>query len=196
VLAVPLAIKAEQPVKVVRIGWLGGASPGEGQNFILEFRWAHGMTEQLPHLAAEFVRRKVDFIIVASSPSALAAIHATSIIPIVMVSGGVDPVGQGLVASLARPGGNVTGLVLFRGAEVAGKYLEIFKEAVSRLSHVAVLWNPGNQGHAVLLREMERAISSWPCEHPFAPDASAAVPLMLRHAIRPSQLLRADQVLE
>ena len=127
VLAVPLAIKAEQPVKVVRIGWLGGASPGEGQNFILEFRWAHGMTEQLPHLAAEFVRRKVDFIIVASSPSALAAIHATSIIPIVMVSGGVDPVGQGLVASLARPGGNVTGLVLFPGAEVAGKYLEIFQ---------------------------------------------------------------------
>src|SRR5262249_8214268 len=120
----------------------------------------HGMTEQLPRLAAEFVRLKVDFIIVASTPSALAAIHATSIIPIVMVSGGVDPVGQGLVASLARPGGNVTGLVLFPGAEVAGKYLEIFKEAVSRLSHVAVLWNPGNQGHAVLLREMERVTSA------------------------------------
>src|SRR5262245_48725762 len=176
-LAAPLAVEGQQRGKVVRIGWLGQASPGpevlrivdgfkqglgelgyvEGQNFILEYRWAHGKVERLPDLAADLVRSRVEFIIVATSPSVSAARHATSTIPIVMVSGGVDPVGQGFVASLPRPGGNVTGLALFPGPEVAGKYLQIFKEAVSRLSRVAVLWNPGNSGHTVLLREMERA---------------------------------------
>ena len=174
---VPHVAGAQQTGKVVRIGWLGQAAPGpevlhivdglrqglgelgyvERQNFILEYRWAHGKVERLPDLAADLVRSRVDFIIVATSPSVSAAREATSTIPIVMVSGGVDPVGQGFIASLARPGGNVTGLVLFPGPEVAGKYLQIFKEAVSRLSRVAVLWNPGNSGHRVLLKEMERA---------------------------------------
>ncbi|MBI3030088.1 MAG: ABC transporter substrate-binding protein [Candidatus Rokubacteria bacterium] len=174
VLAAPLAADAQQSAKVHRIGWLGQASPGpevlrivdafrqglrelgyvEGQNLILEYRWAQGKIERLPDLAAELVRLKVDFIIVATTPSAFAARQATSTIPIVMVAGPVDPVAQGLVASLARPGGNVTGLVLLPGPEIAGKYLEIFKEAAPRLSQVAVLWNPGNLGHSVLLREM------------------------------------------
>jgi putative ABC transport system substrate-binding protein len=175
-LTAPLAAEAQQAAKVIRIGWLGQAAPApevlrivdafrgglrelgyvDGRNFILEDRWAHGNVERLADLAADLVRSKVDFIIVASAPGTAAAKQATSTIPIVMVSGGVDPVAQGFVASLARPGGNVTGLVLFPGAEVAGKYLEIFKEAVSRLSQIAVLWNPGNQGHSVLLMEMQR----------------------------------------
>lgn len=165
VLAAPLVAEAQQPAKAVRIGWLGQASPGpevlrivdafrqgpgelgyvEGQNFILEYRWAQGKIERLPDLAVELVRLKVDFIIVATTPSAFAAKQATSTIPIVMVSGPVDPVGQGLVASLARPGGNVTGLVLFPGPEIAGKYLEIFKEAVPgsprlQSSGIPVIW--------------------------------------------------------
>ena len=176
-LAAPHPAAAQQPAKAVRIGWLGQASPGpevlrivdafrqglgelgyvEGQNFILEYRWAQGKIERLPDLAVELVRLKVDFIIVATTPAAFAARQATSTIPIVMVSGPVDPVGLGLVASLARPGGNVTGLGLFPGPEIAGKYLEIFKEAVPRLSQVAVLWNPGNLTHSVFLRAMEPA---------------------------------------
>jgi putative ABC transport system substrate-binding protein len=111
----------------------------------------------LPELAAELVRSKVDFIVVANSPSAAAAKQATSTIPIIIIGGSVDPVGEGLAASLARPGGNVTGVALFPGPEVAGKYLEILKEAVSRLSQVAVLRNPGNRGHSVFLTEMQRA---------------------------------------
>jgi putative tryptophan/tyrosine transport system substrate-binding protein len=176
-LAAPLAAGAQQTDKVVRIGWLGQASPGpevlrivdafrqgmaelgyvERQNFVLEHRWAHGYVERLPGLAAELVRSKVDVIIVASSTGARAAKHATSTIPIVMVSGAVDPVAEGLAASLARPGTNVTGLVLFPGPELAGKYLEIFKATLPRLSHVAVLWNPGNPANSLLLKEMERA---------------------------------------
>jgi putative ABC transport system substrate-binding protein len=180
ILSASLGAEAQAVERVVRIGWLGQASPGpevlrivdafrqglgelgyvERQNLILEYRWAQGKVERLPDLAAELVRLKVDFIIVATSPSIDAARRATSTIPIIMISGGVDPVEQGYVTSLGRPGGNVTGLVLFPGPELAGKYLQIFKEAVSRLSHVAVLWNPGNRGHVLLLREMERASQS------------------------------------
>ncbi len=180
ILATPLAARAQQARKVVQIGWLGQASPGpevlrivnafgqglrelgyvERQNLILDYRWAQGKVERLPELAADLVRLKVDFIIVASSPSLDAARQATSTVPIIMISGALDPVEQGYAESLGRPGGNVTGLVLLPGPEVAGKYLEIFKETLPRLSHVAVLWNPGNRGHVVLLREMERASQS------------------------------------
>ena len=176
-LAVPLLAHAQQPGKTYRIGWLGLASPGpevlrivdafrqglrelgyvEGQNIVLEYRWAHGKAERLPDLATELVRLKVDFIIVAATPAVLAARQATLTVPIVMAAGVADPVAQGLAASLARPGGNITGVNLFPGPEIAGKYLEIFKEAVPRLSRVSVLWNPGNASHPLLLKEMEAA---------------------------------------
>jgi putative ABC transport system substrate-binding protein len=171
-LAVPLLAHAQQPGKTYRIGWLGLASPGpevlrivdafrqglrelgyvEGQNIVLEYRWAHGKAERLPDLATELVRLKVDFIIVAATPAVLAARQATLTVPIVMAAGVADPVAQGLAASLARPGGNITGVNLSPGPEIAGKYLEIFKEAVPRLSRVSVLWNPGNATHVLLLR--------------------------------------------
>lgn len=177
VLAMPVLAGAQQPGKVVRIGWLWLTSPGpeslrnvgafkqglselgyvEGQNFVVEDRSAHGRVERLPDLAAELVRLKVDVIIATSTPPALAARQATSTIPIVMAGGVGDPVGQGLVASLARPGGNVTGLALLPGLEIAGKHLEIFKEALPRLSRVAVLFNPGDRAQPPLLKEMETA---------------------------------------
>lgn len=175
-LAMPVAAEAQQAGRAVRIGWLGLASPGpevlrivdafrqglselgyvEGRTFALEYRWAHGRAERLPDLAAELVRLKVDFIIAPNTPSALAAKQATSTIPIVLI-GPSDPVGQGLVASLARPGGNITGLSLLPGLEIVGKHLQIFKEAVPRLSRVAVLFNPGDRAQPPLLKEMETA---------------------------------------
>jgi putative ABC transport system substrate-binding protein len=129
----------------------------EGQNIVLEYRWAHGKAERLPDLATELVRLKVDFIIAASTPAVLAARQATLTVPIVMAGGVADPVAQGLAASLARPGGNITGVNLLAGSEIGGKYLEIFKEAVPRLSRVSVLWNPGNPSHPLLVKEMEAA---------------------------------------
>ena len=176
-LTATVAVEAQQPGKTYRIGWLGQASPSpevlrivdafrqglrelgyvEGQNIVLEYRWAHGEAERLPDLATELVRLKVDFIIVAATSAVLAARKATLTVPIVMVAGIADPVAQGLAASLARPGGNITGVNMFPGPEIGGKYLEIFKEAVPRLSRVSVLWQPGSASQTLLLKEMEAA---------------------------------------
>ena len=109
----------------------------EGQNIALESRWAHGKVERLPGMAAELVRLKVNVIVTAGTPPALAAKQATTTIPIVMASGG-DPVGLGLVASLARPGGNVTGVTSLAG-ELSGKRLELLREVVPEVSRLAVL---------------------------------------------------------
>ena len=166
---------AQQTGKVPRIGWLGGptresAEPFvqefqrglkdlgwvEGQNIIIEWRFAGGQAERLPYLAAELVRLGVDLIVVPSTPTALAAKNATNKIPLVTVAGG-DSVGLGLVASLARPGGNITGSTSTAGPEIAGKQLKLLKEIAPKVSRMAVLWNPTTQGTALAVRETKIA---------------------------------------
>jgi putative ABC transport system substrate-binding protein len=127
----------------------------EGQNIDIEVRSAEGESERLPTLAAELVRLQVDVIVTGSVPATQAAQQATQTIPIVM-GVVVDPVATGLAASLARPGGNITGLSRM-GPVVAAKQLELLKETVPGLSHVAVLWNPTNPGRTPELREVEVA---------------------------------------
>jgi putative ABC transport system substrate-binding protein len=128
------------------LGWV------DGQNVIVEDRWADGKTSRLPELAAELVRMKVDVIFTASWPAAVAAKQATTTIPIV-ISGAGDPVGTGLVASLARPGGNITGLGDL-ATELSAKRLELLKETVPKLSRVAVLWNSGDGGMTLRFRQI------------------------------------------
>jgi putative ABC transport system substrate-binding protein len=154
--------KAQQAAKIARIGWLG-ANPAigrllreallqglrdlgyvEGRNVVIEYRFAEGKLERYPALAAELVALKVDVIVAPITPAALAAKQATKTIPIVFVAVG-DPITDGLVTSLARPGGNVTGLSLLF-PELVGKCLEELKQAVPGVSRVAVLWQPGAVG--------------------------------------------------
>lgn len=130
----------------------------EGKNIIVEYRYADGRAERLPDLATELVRMKVDVIVTASTPGVLAAKNASSTIPIVMASSG-DPVASGLVASLARPGGNVTGLTQM-SQPLGGKRLELLKEAIPKISRVAVLRQVANPSHEVLFKEMEIAARS------------------------------------
>jgi putative ABC transport system substrate-binding protein len=130
-----------------KLGWI------EGKNFTIEYRFAEQKRERVPELAADLVRLKVDLIVVAGTPSALAAKHATTSIPIVIATA-VDPVGEGLVASLARPGGNVTGLSSL-GTELATKRLEILKDAVPKLARVGILRPPGGQNRQ--LKELRAA---------------------------------------
>jgi putative ABC transport system substrate-binding protein len=120
----------------------------EGRNIAFEHRWAEGRTEPLADLAAQLVQLKVDVIVVGSTASARAAKQATTTIPIVAATM-ADPVSDGLVASLARPGGNIRGLT-FLGPELGAKRLELFKEAVPRVSRVAVLWHPGVYGERTM----------------------------------------------
>ncbi len=161
-LAGPLSAEAQQSGKVYRIGYLGGRSAlpttevafreglrelgyVEGQNYVIEYRSAESKRERLPDLAAELVRLKVDVIVTGSgTPVNLAAQGATRTIPIVMVGVNVDPVKAGFVISLARPGGNITGLTRL-DSELHGKRLELLKEAFPRISRVAILWPPGQQ---------------------------------------------------
>ncbi len=161
-MAWPLGASAQQAAKVPRIGYLSGnlaANPHlpeafrqglrdlgyvEGRNVVIEYRDAEGKNERLPALAAELVALKVDVILAGATPQSLAAQQATRTIPIVFANAG-DPVGSGLVTSLARPGGNVTGLSVIT-LELVGKCLEQLKEAVPGVSRVAVLWQPGGYG--------------------------------------------------
>ena len=167
--------EAQQPAKIPRIGLLMAASPAttvpftdafrqglrdlgyvEGKNIALEFRWAKGRRDPLPGLAAELVRLKVDVLVSGGGSSATRALkQATNTIPIVMTAGS-DPVAAGFVASLARPGGNITGLTL-GGLELSGKRLELLKEAVPKLSRVAVLGNPDGATYGPQMKEMEVA---------------------------------------
>jgi putative ABC transport system substrate-binding protein len=159
----PLAARAQQVGKVARIGYLGTSSPSlerqlvdafrqrlrelghvEGENIAIEYRWAEGRDDRLPSLAAELVRLKPDVIVTSGTPGTLAAKQATNTIPIIFASSG-NPVQGGLVASYARPGGNVTGFTIL-GPDLEGKRLELLKETVSGLSRIAVLWNPTNPG--------------------------------------------------
>lgn len=125
--------------KLGALGWI------DGRNLVIEYRWAEGDVERLPDLAADLVRRKVDLIVAPAASAALAAKKATGSIPIVMIFP-TDPVELGLVASLSRPGGNVTGTTYAPGSEIIGKQLELLKEAVPSSARVAVLWNPADSG--------------------------------------------------
>jgi ABC-type uncharacterized transport system substrate-binding protein len=168
----PLAAPAQQPPgKTARIGFLGDVVPSflveafrrglhelgyvEGQNIAIEYRFSEGKYERLPGLAAELVRLKVDVIVASSPPATEAAKQATSTIPIVFTVSG-DPVADGFVASLARPGGNLTGLATI-SPELVGKQLEMLKTVAPKVSRVAVLQNPSNQGHRPTLRRAEDA---------------------------------------
>ena len=169
-LAAPLRLAAQQPQRVPRVGYLFSFTPAEGrhlweacrqglrelgyvegQNIVLEPRWADGRHERLPELAADLARLKVDVIVSAATPASRAAKAATSSIPIVIVAVG-DPVKVGLVASLARPGGNVTGLSLLT-TELSGKRLELLGQVVRNMPRVAILMNPDNPVTAVFLEE-------------------------------------------
>jgi putative ABC transport system substrate-binding protein len=125
----------------------------EGQNIAIEYRWAEGKLDRLHDLAAELSRLKVDVIVTGGLPASRAAQKATSTTPIVAVAA-ADPATSGLVASLARPGGNVTGLTVIN-VELSGKRLELLKEAVPRISHVAVLRNLGNSTHALIWQKTQ-----------------------------------------
>ena len=170
----PLVAHAQQREKMARIGYLGAGirtvipNPRdaflqglrdlgyvEGQNFVLVDRYAEGQQERAPELAVELVQLEVDIIVAPTSGSAKAAKDATSTIPIVMAGGG-DPVGLGLVASLARPGGNVTGPSMMN-TEIVGKRMQLLKEVVPGLVRVAVLVNSFNPIHAIFWRETEPA---------------------------------------
>jgi putative ABC transport system substrate-binding protein len=173
-LAAPLAAEAQPAGKVPRVGFLAASSASdaanarwieafrqglrdlgyvEGRNIVIEYRYAGEKYERLPALAAELVRLKVDVIVSHGTPGPLAAKHATSVIPIVMTSAG-DPVASGLVSSLARPGGNVTGMSLMV-PELGGKRLHLLKEIIPGISRVAVLWNATNPYNSLVVREME-----------------------------------------
>jgi putative ABC transport system substrate-binding protein len=129
----------------------------EGQNIAIEYRYAERKQARYPELAAELVRLKVDIILVTGGyPVMRAAKNATKTIPIVMMGSGIDPVEAGLVESLARPGGNVTGLTNLN-TELVGKRLELFKEAVPRLARVAVIYDPGSPNHVLQLKEVQTA---------------------------------------
>jgi putative ABC transport system substrate-binding protein len=127
----------------------------EGQNIIIERRYAEGRAEKFQEFAAEMVRLKADLIITITTPAALAAKNATTTIPIVIPTA-IDPVGTGLIASLARPGGNITGGAILTG-EMAAKRLELLKEVVPSLSRTAVLWNSANPANALAWRETQGA---------------------------------------
>jgi putative ABC transport system substrate-binding protein len=164
---------AQQPKKVPRIGYLSALDPAsestraeairlalrelgfiEGQNIATEYRYTEGKTDRLPELMAELVRLKVDIIVVAGGDTWIrAAKNATKTIPIVMVGAGLDPVEAGLIESLARPGGNVTGLTLL-SRELGGKRLELLKEAVPKLARVAVLYDPANRASVIEVKEV------------------------------------------
>jgi putative ABC transport system substrate-binding protein len=175
-LAAPLAASAQQAGKVHRIGLLGTGSPSdtsridafrqglrelgwvEGQNIVIEYRCAEGRFDRLPELASELVRLKVEIIVAAPTPT-VAAKNATETIPIVMTNVG-DPVGLGLIASLARPGANVTGLSYRVGVETMGKALELLKETVPKVRRVAILSNPANPAQPITVRDVKVAARS------------------------------------
>ena len=164
---------AQQPKKIPRIGDLSTTDPSrdstrveairlalrevgyiEGQNIAFEYRYAEGKLDRLPELAADLVRLKVDIIVVSGGASTIrAAMNATKTIPIIMLIGGGDPVEAGLIESLARPGGNVTGITNL-SRELGGKRLELLKEAVPKLTRVAVLYEPAVPGSVLDVKEV------------------------------------------
>jgi putative tryptophan/tyrosine transport system substrate-binding protein len=168
----PLTARAQQPAPQRTIGIIGSATPAaqgeqyavfagrlralgwiENRNVTIEYRWAHGRTEAYSEIAAEFVRLKVDVIVTSGTAAVAAAKQATSVIPIVFATAG-DPVGTGLVVSLAKPGGNVTGLSL-QQTDLAAKRLELLREVVPGLRRLAIVGNVGSAGAVFDMREIE-----------------------------------------
>jgi putative tryptophan/tyrosine transport system substrate-binding protein len=185
----PLAARAQQPGRLPTIGFLGPNTRSaasewtaalvqrlrelrwiDGRNVAIEYRWVEGREERFAELAAEFVRLKVDVIVTSGTPAVMALKQATSVIPIIFATAG-DPVGSGLVASLARPGGNVTGLATL-AAELAGK-LELLREVVPGLGRVAIMGNVGNPFTVLELGEVQAAAGTLGLE---------VVTLEIRHA--------------
>jgi putative tryptophan/tyrosine transport system substrate-binding protein len=174
-LAVAVIANAQQPKKLPRIGYLSGrgapTSPApshdafrqglrdlgytEGKNILIEYRYPEGRLDRVPSLVAELVQLKVDVLVILPLPGILAAKQATKTIPIVMVAT-VDPVATGIVDSLARPGGNITGLTTL-SRDLSGKRLELLKEVVPKLSRVGVLWEAAAPGAAISFKEYEAA---------------------------------------
>src|SRR5262249_54595374 len=170
----PLAARAQQTGKLPTIGFLGAPTPAgggqllaafvqrlrelgwvDGRNLAIEYRWAEGRVERYDEIAAEFVRLKVDVILTHNTPPVLAAKQATSIIPIVFASAG-DPVGTGVVASLARPGGNVTGLSS-QTSDISAKRLELLREVVPDLRRLGIMGNVGNPLTVLEMGEVQAA---------------------------------------
>jgi len=172
-LAAPLAAQAQQPGKVPRIGFLFYGAPGpspeldafrkglrdlgyiDGQSITIEYRFANGRVGRLPELAAELVRLEVDVIVTPGTPASMAAKKATGTIPIVF-AGVADAVGAGLVATLARPAGNITGLTSM-SAELGGKRLELLKAIAPKASRVTVLYNPADRSNVLVLKELQES---------------------------------------
>ena len=179
-------VEAQHSAKVPRIGYLSALDPAsestrseafrqalrelgyiEGQNIAIEYRYMEGKRDRFPELATELVRLKVDVIVVqGGEPQLRAAMNATETIPIIMGGQGSDPVAAGLIDSLARPGSNVTGLTILN-TELSGKRLELFKEAVPKLSRVAVLYDPASSVNVLRVKE-------------YIPPAARALKLTLR----------------
>jgi putative ABC transport system substrate-binding protein len=174
VVAWPLAARAQQAGKLPTIGFLGPNTRSaasewvvalvqrlrelgwmEGRTITIEYRWAEGREERFPEIAAELVRLKVELIVTSGTPAVMASKKATSVIPIVFATAG-DPVGSGLVASLARPGGNVTGLATLAN-ELAGKRLELLREVVPGLRRLAIMGNVGNPFTVLELGDVQAA---------------------------------------
>jgi putative ABC transport system substrate-binding protein len=172
-LALSFPARAQPQGRVRRLGFLGNSTPVleenligsfreglrdlgyiEGKNIFIEYRWAEGKYERFPALIAELVASKVELIVTAGTPASLAVKKATSI-PLVMIAVG-DPVGTGLIASLAHPGGNITGLTSI-ASDLEGKRLELLREVAPKVSHVAVLWNPASPFQVVSEKELQAA---------------------------------------
>ena len=168
----PLVARAEQAGKLYQIGFLGVTSHAEfrqqvdalrsglrqagyeeGKNIVIHYRWPEGRYDRLPELAADLVKLDIDVLVVLSTPGARAAKQATSTVPIVMAAVG-DPIAAGLVASLARPGGNLTGLTFFF-AEICAKRVELIREMIPALTRLAVIVNPANPSHPIALDAMQ-----------------------------------------
>jgi putative ABC transport system substrate-binding protein len=170
----PLVAGAQQPAKLPTIGFLGQSTRSaasewvaalvqrlrelgwiENRTVAIDYRWVEGLEEHFAEVAAEFVRLKVDVIVTSGTPAVLASKHATSVIPIIFATAG-DPVGNNLVASLAQPGGNVTGLSV-QTSDLAGKRLELLREVVPGLRRLAIMANVGNPATVLELSELEAA---------------------------------------
>ena len=190
VAAWPLAARAQQPAKLPTIGFLGQSTRSaasewvaafvqrlrelgwiENRTVAIDYRWAEGRDERFADIADEFVRLKVDVIVTSGTPQVLAAKRATSVIPIIFATAG-DPVGNNLVASLARPGGNVTGLSV-QTVDLAGKRLELLREVVPGLRRLAIMANVGNPATVLELGELQAAAGTLGLE---------LVTLEIRHA--------------
>jgi putative tryptophan/tyrosine transport system substrate-binding protein len=202
-------VEAQQPKKVPRIGYLTAASASamvpranafrqglrelgyvEGKNILIEYQYADGKLDRLPALAAELVRLNIDIIVSGGPAATRPAREATSTIPIIMAQDG-DPVGNGFVASLAQPGGNITGLSTV-APEMSGKRLELLKEIIPKLSRVAVFGNSSDPGNARVLKETELAAAAFGLKLQYIEVVSLAD---IETAFRSASKGRADAVL-